>query len=87
VQQLELPSPKRGIIYIRSYTTSRTTAEALGYLFYKAIADDKGEVLEEWKCVGGWIVATGTLGTGINIEGIIYIVHIDRLYRLTSFIQ
>jgi superfamily II DNA helicase RecQ len=32
-------------------------------------------------------VATGALGIGINIEGIIYVVHIDRPYGLTSFVQ
>jgi superfamily II DNA helicase RecQ len=37
--------------------------------------------------VGGWIVATGALGTGINIEGIVCVTHVDRLYRLTSFVQ
>jgi superfamily II DNA helicase RecQ len=36
---------------------------------------------------GRWIVATGALGTGVNIEGIVYIVHVDRPYRLTSFVQ
>jgi ABC-type Fe3+ transport system permease subunit len=35
---------------------------------------------------GGWIVATGALGTGVNIEGIVYVVHVDRPYRLTSFV-
>jgi len=44
-------------------------------------------VLEGWKHIGGWIVATGALGTGINIEGIIYVIHVDRLYGLTSFVQ
>ena len=32
-------------------------------------------------------MATGALGTGINIEGIIYVIHVDRLYGLTSFLQ
>lgn len=45
------------------------------------------EVLEGWKHIGGWIVATGALGTGINIEGIIYVIHVDRPYGLTSFVQ
>jgi superfamily II DNA helicase RecQ len=52
-------------------------SEALHCLFYKAKADDKAEVLEEWKQLGGWIVATGALGTGINIEGIVYVIHVD----------
>jgi superfamily II DNA helicase RecQ len=55
--------------------------------FYKAVADDKVEVLEEWKRIGGWIVAISALGIGINIEGIIYVIHVDRLYGLTSFVQ
>jgi superfamily II DNA helicase RecQ len=32
-------------------------------------------------------VATGALGTGINIKGIVQVVHVDRPYRLTSFMQ
>jgi ATP-dependent DNA helicase RecQ len=32
-------------------------------------------------------VATGALGTGINIEGIIYVIHVDWPYGLTSFVQ
>jgi superfamily II DNA helicase RecQ len=35
----------------------------------------------------GWIVVTDALETGINIKGIVYIVYIDWLYRLTSFVQ
>ena len=32
-------------------------------------------------------MATGALGTRINIPGIVYIVYIDRPYGLTSFAQ
>lgn len=32
-------------------------------------------------------MATGALGTGINIEGIAYVVHVDRPYGLTSIVQ
>jgi superfamily II DNA helicase RecQ len=35
----------------------------------------------------GWIVATGALGTGINIKDIIFVIHIDRPYGSTSFAQ
>jgi superfamily II DNA helicase RecQ len=87
VQQLHLPSQKKGVIYVRDYATGRRISEALHCPFYKAKADDKAEVLEEWKRLRGWIVATGALGTGINIEGIIYVIHVDRPYGLTSFLQ
>jgi superfamily II DNA helicase RecQ len=87
VQQLQLPNRKRGVTYVRDYQTGRIISEALQCPFYNATADDKVEVLEEWKRMGGWIVATGALGTGINIEGIIYVIHVDRPYGLTSFVQ
>jgi hypothetical protein len=83
-----LPKGKRGVVYIQSYTTGAIISTALQCPFYKVCADDKGALLQEWsQGPGGWIVATGALGTGINIEGIVYIVHVDRLYRLTSFAQ
>lgn len=87
MQQLQLPNGKKGIIYVCDYKTGQIISEALQCPFYKATADDKVEVLEEWKRIGGWIVAIGALGTGINIEGIIYVIHVDRPYGLTSFVQ
>jgi superfamily II DNA helicase RecQ len=56
--------------------------------FYKATATDKQELLEQWAGgSGGWIVATGAPGTGIDIPGVVYIVHLGRPYGLTSFMQ
>ena len=44
--------------------------------------------MQEWvQGPGSWIVAIGILETGINIENIVYIVHVDWLYRLTRFVQ
>jgi superfamily II DNA helicase RecQ len=88
VQQLQLASQKRKVVYVQSYTTSKVISKALNCAFYKAKADDKGKVLQEWiKGGGGWIIATRALRTGINIKGIVYIVHVNQPYRLTSFIQ
>jgi hypothetical protein len=87
IQNLVLPAGKRGVIYVRSYATGEIVSDALKCPFYKARADDKGELLQEWMRSCGWIVATGALGTGINIEDIIFVVHIDRPYGLTSFAQ
>ncbi|KAL5344321.1 hypothetical protein ACLOAV_010750 [Pseudogymnoascus australis] len=85
---LDLPDGKRGVVYVRSYASGELISSALECSFYKAQADDKGERLQKWaQGSGGWIVATGALGTGINIPGIIYVVHIDRPYGLTSFAQ
>jgi superfamily II DNA helicase RecQ len=78
VQQLQLASQKCRVVYVRSYTTSKVISEVLNCVFYKAKADNKGKVLQEWIKGGkGWIVATRALGTGINIKGIVYMVHID----------
>lgn len=86
IEQTYLPSNKRGIIYVRSYETGRMISRELECPFYKARGDNKGEILQQWiHGPGGWIVATGALGTGVNIEGIF--IHIGRPYGLTSFIQ
>lgn len=88
VQKLVLPSHKRGVVYVRSYQAGEVVSSALKCPFYRARAEQKGEVLQAWiQGPGGWIVATGALGTGINISDIVYVVHIDRPYGLTSFAQ
>ena len=88
VQQLHLRPGQRGVIYVRSYETGGVVSRALECRFYRARAEEKGEVLQQWiRGPGGWIVATGALGTGINIEGIVYVVHVGRPYGLTSFVQ
>jgi superfamily II DNA helicase RecQ len=87
-QQAHLRPGQRGVIYVRSYETGGMVGRALECPFYRARAEDKGEVLQQWiHGAGGWIVATGALGTGINIEGIVYVVHVGRPYGLTSFVQ
>ena len=87
-QQSRLRQGQRGVIYVRSYETGGVVSQALECPFYRARAEAKGEVLQQWiHGPGGWIVATGALGTGINIEGIVYVVHVGRPYGLTSFVQ
>lgn len=88
VQQVDLRPGQRGVIYVRSYETGRMIQGELRCPFYRARAEEKGEILQQWICgAGGWMVATGALGTGINIEGVIHVVHVGRPYGLTSFVQ
>src|SRR5271156_2957757 len=88
IRRLPLPPASRGVIYVRSYTQGESVAEEMDCPFYKATATDKQELLEQWaNGSGGWIVATGALGTGIDIPGVVYIVHLGRPYGLTSFMQ
>lgn len=87
VRKIQL-EPGRGVIYVRSYDTGGVVSQALDCPFYRARAAAKSEVLQQWmRGSGGWIVATGALGTGINIEGIRYVIHVGRPYGLTSFVQ
>ena len=63
-------------------------AKEMDCSFYKANASKKQELLSQWASgSGGWIVATRALGTGIDIPGVIYIIHLGCLYGLTSFMQ
>lgn len=88
VQKIQLRPNQRGIIYVRSYNIGGVISSKLKCSFYRAKADEKGEVLQQWiSGGGGWIVATGALGTGVNIEGIIHVIHVGRPYGLTSFVQ
>jgi hypothetical protein len=48
VQQLQLASQKRRVVYVQSYTTSKVISKVLNCAFYKAKANDKGKVLQEW---------------------------------------
>jgi superfamily II DNA helicase RecQ len=88
IRGLPLPPASRGVIYVRSYVQGESVAEEMDCPFYKATATDKQELLEQWASgSGGWIVATGALGTGIDIPGVVYIIHLGRPYGLTSFMQ
>ena len=48
IQGLVLLARKRGVIYVQSYATREMTSGALECPFYKARADEKGELLREW---------------------------------------
>jgi hypothetical protein len=66
----------------------QAVSKALGCLFYRAKAYGKAIVLQDWMQSGyGWIVAMGALGTGVDISGIVYIIYVDQLYNMTSFVQ
>jgi hypothetical protein len=47
IRQLPLPPASRGVIYVRSYALGESVAEEMDYPFYKAIATDKQELLDQ----------------------------------------
>lgn len=88
IRKLPLPSGSRGIIYVRSYADGERVVEEIGCPFYQATATDKQVILDQWaRGSGGWIVATGALGTGVNIAGVLHVVHLGRPYGAISFVQ
>jgi superfamily II DNA helicase RecQ len=49
--------------------------------------EGKDEVIKEWLKKGGFLTATGALGTGVDFPGVVYIMHVGILYRLIDFAQ
>ncbi|OBT70627.1 hypothetical protein VF21_10672, partial [Pseudogymnoascus sp. 05NY08] len=84
---------QRGTVYVRSYQAGRCLHEKLqkaGFHvpFYKAVADDKSEIFKAWaEGSRGWIIATGALGTGLDVAGVTHVIHLDRPYGMTNFVQ
>lgn len=82
---------ERGIFYCKSRELAKEVAVALrGTGFdnsrhYHSTSEGKDEALDAWLEKGGYITATGALGTGVDFPGIVYIVYVGVLYRLVDF--
>jgi superfamily II DNA helicase RecQ len=83
---------QKGVIYCRSKAKCESLAEQLGCDFYHAGMEEtaRQEVLAKWTDGAGtsrWTVATTALGTGIDIGGMVGIVHMEQPYGLVDFVQ
>jgi superfamily II DNA helicase RecQ len=78
---------KKGVIYCRTRATCEVMATELGCAHYHAGVIDRAERLEQWSERGGWIVATGALGTGVDFPGILVVVHMGMPYSMINFTQ
>ncbi|SLM37315.1 Zinc finger, C2H2 [Lasallia pustulata] len=84
---------QKGVVYCRSHQACEEMAAKIGCNFYHAGIVDEGERkrrLQSWidgKEGSGWIVATTALGTGIDIGGIVGIIHMEQPYGLVDFVQ
>ena len=86
---------QRGVIYCRTKKQCEALAGKLGCPFYHAGIEDKSRrraILQEWARATGegpgrWIVATTGLGTGIDIGGIVGVIHVEQPYGLVDFVQ
>ena len=78
---------QKGVVYCRSKAQCETIAEELGCSFYHAATPDRAERLDAWIEAGGFIVATSALGTGIDVGGIEFVLHVDVPWGMMDYAQ
>jgi superfamily II DNA helicase RecQ len=55
--------------------------------YYHSMSDGKNNATERWLKNDSFITATETLETGVDFLRVVYIVHLEVLYRLIDFVQ
>ncbi|GKU09951.1 unnamed protein product, partial [Fusarium langsethiae] len=83
---------QKGVIYCRSKSQCEAIADEIGCGFHHSgmSEQDRYEVRTAWvegRNTSRWIAATTGLGTGIDIEGIVAVVHMEKPYGLVDFVQ
>ena len=87
-----ISSDQKGVIYCRSHDVTLKLSEALRCDFYHSALNKEvwQERLTRWiegKGMIRWLVATTRLGTGIDIKGIVAMIHMEQPYGMVDFIQ
>ncbi len=84
-------SGERGVVYCRSIDQCKALAEAIGCPAHHSAmtAEEQESARVAWASGKGhrWIVATTGLGTGIDIGGIVSVIHAGLPYGIVDFIQ
>jgi hypothetical protein len=89
----QMSGTQKGVVYVRSRTSCEALAVKLGCMYHHSGIVDESErhaTLQRWARGEGanrWIVATTGLGTGVDIPGIVAVVHMEQPYGLVDFIQ
>ncbi|KAF3769392.1 P-loop containing nucleoside triphosphate hydrolase protein [Cryphonectria parasitica EP155] len=93
-QQLrrEMTGNQKGVVYCRLRQQCTAVAEELGCSFHHSgmSEEERRAACEAWAAGQGphrWITATTGLGTGVDIEGIVAVVHMELPYGLVDFVQ
>lgn len=86
-QMQALRNGKRGVIYCRAKAQCEELADALQCACYHAGVHDRAERLEQWIKQGGLIVATSALGTGVDIAGIVLVLHVGMPWSMIDYCQ
>lgn len=77
----------RAVVYCTSKAQCEELARELGCAYYHAAAADRAERLERWLDRGGFIVATSALGTGLDIGGIVFVLHAGMPWGMVDYAQ
>jgi superfamily II DNA helicase RecQ len=77
----------KGVVYCRSKAQCETIAEELACSYYHAATPDRAERLDAWIEQEGFIVATSALGTGVDIGGIEFVLHVDMPWGMMDYAQ
>ena len=80
-------SGQKGVVYCKSKVQCERLATELGCGHYHAGVVDRADRLQEWVEKGGMMVATSALGTGVDFEGIVYILHVGTPWSMSDFAQ
>jgi hypothetical protein len=86
-QEHLLRSRQKGVVYCLSRVQCEEMAVTLDCAHYHAGEVDRAERLDRWMQRGGLIVATSALGTGVDIRGIVFVLHIDIPWSMIDFAQ
>jgi hypothetical protein len=79
---------QRAVVYCRTRDQCTSLADELGCGCFYSQHEDNEKALEEWaRGDHKMIVATGALGTGVDIQGITLVVHLEEPYTLVDFSQ
>jgi superfamily II DNA helicase RecQ len=78
---------QKGVVYCKSKPQCELLAKELGCAHYHADVVDRAERLQAWVEMGGMIVATSALGTGVDFAGIVYILHVGMPWSMSDFAQ
>ncbi|KAL9565573.1 hypothetical protein ACKAV7_009755 [Fusarium commune] len=94
IKQLDqdMTGRQKGVIYCRSKSQCKAIADEIGCGFHHSGMSEQDcyEVQTAWiegRNTSRWIAATTGLGTGIDIEGIVAVVHMEKPYGLVDFVQ
>jgi superfamily II DNA helicase RecQ len=86
-QRLLLAKRQKGVVYCKGKESTEAMAASLGCEYYHADAPDRPGALEQWMEEGGLICATSALGTGVDIPGVLFTLHVKMPWSMTDFAQ